>query len=57
MFVGLALLAGVLGIAFGGKALGLWPEVSIVVGAAALLILCVLDGLTWKLVSPHENGD
>ena len=57
MFVGLALLGGILGAAFGGKALGLWAEVSIVVGAAALLLLYVLDGLTWKLVSPHEDGD
>ena len=57
MFIGLALLSGILGVAFGGKALGLWPEVSIFVGAGALVVLYVLDGLTWKLVPPHEDKD
>lgn len=56
LFCGFILLGAVLGIAFGGKALGLWEEVAFAVGAAALVIVWILYSLS-DAIQRRETGE
>ncbi|MEQ9609060.1 MAG: hypothetical protein RLN99_15480 [Kiloniellaceae bacterium] len=56
IFVGLILLGALLGVAFGGKALGLWEEVGFAVGVVAVAIAVILYSIS-TAIQRQETGE